>query len=256
MIKNFKLIIFMNLIFTLGFMTPPGDSTLPTLIPEKILDVIAGEVSGEICFENLRQLTTWHRIWGSEEYHQAALFLTKKAKEYGLEETTIDNYPIRTGEENFWMQTTGGILPWDCRAASLEMIEPYRMVLSDYEGIPSSVMISSGPTDVTSEVVYIGDGSVENLFNEKRIKGKIVLAEGGDFNQIANTALYKYGAKGILHFYNFSGPYQVEDAVYWHLASPYSPDNKERFPFGFSLYLVLNLYIDYLNPYKIELICT
>jgi len=235
LIKYFKLIIFMNLIFILGFMTPPGDSTLPTLLPEKILDVIAGEVSGEICFENLRQLTTWHRIWGSKEYNQAALFLTKKAKEYGLEEITIENYPIRTGDETFWMQTTGGILPWDCRAASLEMIEPYRMVLSDYEGIPSSVVISSSPTDVTSEVVYIGDGSVEDIFNEKRVKGKIVLAEGGNFNQIVNLAIYKFGAIGILHYYNFSGPNQVEDAVYWHLLPAISPDKKKCFTFGFSL---------------------
>ena len=70
------------------------ESATPPLLDEKILEKIADEVSGSVCFEHIRYLSTLHRIWGSKGHHQAAQYLIDKCVEYGLEKAKIEQYPL------------------------------------------------------------------------------------------------------------------------------------------------------------------
>jgi hypothetical protein len=105
-----------------------------TILKQEILDNIANEVSGRICFEHVRKLTTLHRMWGSKEYHEAAQYLIDKSKEYGLEDAVIERYPIKTGDELFWMHSTGGYVPWDCKGGELRLVKPYPALITHFEG--------------------------------------------------------------------------------------------------------------------------
>jgi len=220
--------------FFLSHLTYAADTTRPVL-DESLLKRIQNEVSGSICFEHIRKLTTLHRIWGSVDYHQAAQYMVDKATEYGLKEAVIEKYPVKTGKENFWMHSTGGYVPWDCQEGKLRLVSPYPLLISDFESAASTVAVCSRSTDTTAEIIYVGRGDTEEAYRAKDVKGKIVLAEDGRHENVHELAVHRFGALGTLQFYNTRGNYLESEGIYWARISPWNKDGTKSSTFGFNL---------------------
>ena len=229
-------------IFALNSFAFAEKATSP-ILDEELLKRIQNEVSGSICFEHVRSLSTLHRIWGSRDYHQAAQYLVDKASLYGLQEAVVEKYRIQTGRENFWMQSTGGYLPWDCRSGELRLVTPYPMLLTNFESAASTVAIGSRATQTTAELIYVGRGDAQDNYQGKDVKGKLVLAEDGRHEKVHELAVHKFGALGTIQFYNDQGPYLESEGIYWGRILPWNKDRTKPSTFGFNLSATQGLFL-------------
>jgi hypothetical protein len=232
--KYFILLSFF-LCFLATLPTLHATKSTPSVIDEDILKKIRNEVSGSICFEHIRQMSTLHRLWGSRDYHLAAKYFIDKSIEYGLQEAVIEKYPIKTGKENFWMHSTGGYVPWDLRGAEIRLIKPHHMLISRYESAPSAVAVCSRSADIQAEVVYVGRGDMEEAYQGKNVQGKIVLAEGGRHENVHDMAVHRFGAQGTIHFYNRKGNFWESEGIYWGRIRPWNKEWTRESTFGINI---------------------
>ena len=108
----------------------------------------------------------------------------------GLEDVEIGNPPADgVTQGGFWTLP----LAWDVKVGTLEIVEPQvpddRQMLADYQKVPTSIGMWSGPTPaggVVTEVV-LASGDLQN------VKGKLVLGQGA-----SKSALAKAGALGVI----------------------------------------------------------
>lgn len=207
----------------------------PPVLNEGILRNIAREVSGSVCFEHIRFLSTLNRIWGSRDYHRAAQYCLDKSIEYGLKDARIEEFPIKTGRESFWMQSTGGHVPWDLKRGEFRMVEPDPMLLTHYENSPSSIAPMSRSADAVAELVYGGRGDAVEDYEGKDVRGKIVLVEGGRHARAHDLAVHRFGALGTVHFYEDDGRYWESEGIYWANINPWSKDGKRESTFGINI---------------------
>lgn len=215
---------------------PRSNKEVPSaLLPEQTLQAIENEVSGSICFEHVAFLSTLHRIWGSRDYHAAAQYAADRARAYGLSEIKIEQYPIRTGRENFWLQSSGGYVPWDCREGELRLIQPFPMLITSYESAASSVAVHSRSTDVTAELVFVGRGDSEEDYKRIEIEGKIALAQGGRHEQVHELAVHKHGALGTIQFFLQQGNFREAEGIYWGRLWPWGKEDRRPSTFGFNI---------------------
>jgi aminopeptidase YwaD len=207
----------------------------PPILREDLLQKIAQEVSGSICFEHIRFLSTLNRIWGSRDYHRAAQYCVDKCVEYGLKEAKIEKFSIKTGRESFWMHSTGGHVPWDLKRGEFRLVEPSPMLISHYENAPSAIAPMSRSSDVVAELVYVGRGDAVEDYEGKDVRGKIVLVEGGTHARAHELAVHRFGALGTVHFYEDSGQYLESEGIYWANINPWSQDGKKESTFGINI---------------------
>jgi hypothetical protein len=211
-----------------------GDES-SALIERESVRRIEGEVSGSICFEHVRKLSGYDRRWGSRDYAEAISYLAGKSRDYGLRDVSIERVSIRTGRETFWMQSPGGYVPWECRRGSLRLVKPFPMLISDYESASSTVADHSRSTETEAELVFVGKGDSAKDYEGLDVRGKIVLSEGGNHEEVHELAVQRHGALGTVLFYPFPAQSPESDGVYWTRILPMSRDGKARSTFGFSL---------------------
>jgi aminopeptidase YwaD len=211
------------------------EASSPPILDEELLTKIANEVSGSICFEHIRYLSTLHRLWGSRDYHRAAQYFVEKSAQYGLSGSEIEAYPIKTGRESFWMHSTGGNVPWDLRRGEFRLVKPYPMLITHYENAPSTVAPGSRSTDTQTELVYVGRGDAIEDYEGKEVQGKIVLAEGGRHEQVHELAVHRFGALGTVQYYNRQGGYWEAEGIYWAWIRPWSDDGSKPSTFGINI---------------------
>jgi hypothetical protein len=65
-----------------------------TLLPDSQLNSIVEEASGSLAKDSVIALAEMHRVQGSPGFHEAALYIAKKAQEYGLEKVQIETFPV------------------------------------------------------------------------------------------------------------------------------------------------------------------
>jgi aminopeptidase YwaD len=210
-------------------------ASTPPILDEELLTKIANEVSGSICFEHIRFMSTLHRMWGSRDYHRAAQYFVDKSILYGLSGAEIETYPIKTGRESFWMHSTGGNVPWDLKRGEFRLIEPYPMLLTHSENAPSTIAPGSRSTDTQAELVYVGRGDTAEDYEGKRIQGKIVLAEEGRHERVHELAVHRFGALGTVQYYNQQGRYWEAEGIYWAGVRPWSEDGRKPSTFGINI---------------------
>src|SRR5277367_1824236 len=56
--------------------------------------VLRDESSGAAPYENLRYITTLHRVPATADFDQAAQFILQRAKEYGLTDAHSEQFPV------------------------------------------------------------------------------------------------------------------------------------------------------------------
>ena len=152
------------------------------------------ESSGAAPYENLRYLTTLHRVPATPEFDQAAQFILQRAREYGLTDAHSEQFPI-DGIKQYGLMRS--YLGWTVDEARLWEVRPEHLLLGDWKSDPIHLADYSHSTDVETELVDVGSGAIEADYAGKDVRGKIVLADGV-LARVQELAVAKHGASGIV----------------------------------------------------------
>jgi len=144
--------------------------------------------------QHMRQVWETDRWFTFPKFHETTVTLRRTLTEAGLSEVEILHAPADgVAQAGYWTMP----LAWDARAARLEIVEPpvdpALRVLADFQQIPASLCMWSGPTPdggITAEVV-------EHRAAGGGLKGKFVLTD-------RNPAGFKWqlarqGAAGVIN---------------------------------------------------------
>jgi len=145
---------------------------------EPLMREIGSEVSPERAMQYVQQIYQTDRWFTFPKFQETAEHLKRTMNQIGLREAEIVAPPADgVSQFGYWTMP----LAWDVKKARLEIVEPpvpegFR-VLADYEKVPASLGMWSGPTPeggITAEVVELKDMSVRSI-EALDLKGKMVL---------------------------------------------------------------------------------
>lgn len=175
---------------------PPSQRTGLLLKDDVIIRLIQTS-SGDRAFDFVSHITLWHRVQAAEGYTRAAEWVSQKAKEFGLEQVSIERFPSDGKIEYF-----GITMPpqWKVHKGELWLTSPFLMKLASYDELPMSLAVASTSADVEAELVDIGAGT-EDADYAAGVKGKIVLTAGNPL-EVYERAVTKEGAAGIVSYWS------------------------------------------------------
>ncbi len=155
-------------------------------LPQNVLQMIAGESSGERAYNDLVELTGYNRPRPLSEYSGTLFeseYIVNKLKSYGISNAKIDRF----GKTTTWKGLEGSL--WE--------VEPVVSKIADYESLP--LMLASGSTDadVTAPLVWVGEGTEEWL-KGKNLTGTIVFTSGA-LSRVFPLAM-EAGAHGVVSY--------------------------------------------------------
>src|SRR5580700_9109654 len=122
------------------------------------------ESSGAAPYENLRYLTTLHRVPATADFDQAAQFVLQHAREYGLADAHSEQFPI-DGVKTYGLMHS--YLGWTVEEARLWEIRPQHILLGDWKTDPIRLADYSRSADVETELVDVGNGANEADYTGK-----------------------------------------------------------------------------------------
>jgi len=145
----------------------------------------------------------------------------KAAKEVGLQDVRFIEQPLPG-------------VNYTARSAELWMTEPVELKLADIGDHAVYLADGSHDADVTAELVYIGDASVESLKNLD-VRGKIVLTSSQP-GAAVQTAVYAKGAIGVVSYTTTESknPLDFPDQIAWTRINPTPPEGQKG-TFAFAL---------------------
>jgi len=225
--RKYAVVFFIFFFLNLSF----GQQGKDELLSPAVLEKIAGELSGKICFEHVRDLSVFCKWYGSEAMEKAAAQVEAKAKKYGLRDAHLEKFRVDS-DTYYWMQKPW--LGWNCEFGELRMVKPFRKLISSYEANSSCVLVYSRDADVEAEVVYVGEGTELKDYEGRDVKGKIVLASGSPWD-VSRIAVYEKGAAGILAGLGMSQIGYTSTTIYQLRIKPWNEDKTKLSTFGFSL---------------------
>jgi len=152
------------------------------------------ESSGTSPYENLRYLTTLHRVPATADFDQAAQFILQRAREYGLTDAHSEQFPV-DGVKPYGLMRS--YLAWTVEEARLWEVHPQHILLGDWKTDPIRLADYSHTADMETELVDVGNGASEADYAGKDVKGKIVLADGV-LARVQELAIARHGAAGIV----------------------------------------------------------
>src|SRR5262245_46174368 len=166
-----------------------GRGARPTPSPiTKLLDSLRNATDPDQALRDVRTMWETDRYFTFPKFEETAKNVAAMMKRAGLEDVEIGNPPADgVTQGGFWTMP----LAWDVKIGTLEILDPSvpagQRVIADYEKVPTSLCMWSGPTPaggVTTEIVLPGNVDV---------KGKLVLGGRG-----SKTALGQAGALGLI----------------------------------------------------------
>jgi aminopeptidase YwaD len=152
------------------------------------------ESNGAAPYENLRYLTTLHRVPATMQFDQAARFIEQRAREYGIQNVTSEEFPA-DGKTRYGLMRA--YLGWTVEAGSLWEVRPQHALIADWVTDPIRLADYSHSAEVETALVDVGDGASESDYAGKDVRGKIVLADGV-LSRVQEIAVVKHGAAGIV----------------------------------------------------------
>jgi aminopeptidase YwaD len=152
------------------------------------------ESSGAAPYENLRYLTTLHRVPATADFDQAAQFILQRAREYGLADAHSEQFAI-DGTKPYGLMRS--YLGWTVEEARLWEVRPQHLLLGDWKSDPIHLADYSHSADVETELVDVGNGASESDYSGKDVRGKIVLADGV-LARVQELAVAQHGAAGVV----------------------------------------------------------
>ena len=187
-----------RLVLAIGLLsTSASAQQRPPLLSEPVIDALAKELSGERAHETIRAISKNHRVRGSKPFRAAADFIVARAREGGLEDAKVEEFPA---DGKIFYGTQRSRPPWDAEFAELREISPGRSrLITSWNKEPMSLAEDSESGDVTAQLVDVGAGSSEKDYAGKNVKGKLILissqADAG-----VPLGVTKYGAAGIISY--------------------------------------------------------
>jgi len=201
----------------------------PPLLQEKDVAALANELSGETAKRNLEVIATFHRQRGSRGFHSAAELVAERAREYGLSDVQILEFPA---DGKIFYGTQRSRPAWDAEVGELDEIRltkeqceqasreywakhpcegtecsgfgcawssnPITSIAS-YAAEPVVLAEDSESADVTAELVDAGEGTKETDYAGKDVRGKIVLVSASP-GAAQELAVGKFGAAGLVSY--------------------------------------------------------
>jgi hypothetical protein len=152
------------------------------------------ESNGAAPYENLRYLTTLHRVPATAQFDQAAQFILQRAREYGLSDAHTEEFPI-DGTKPYGLMRS--YLAWNVEEARLWEVRPQHLLIGDWKTDPIRLADYSHSADVETELSDVGNGASEADYKDKDVRGKIVLADGV-LARVQQLAIAQHGAAGIV----------------------------------------------------------
>ncbi len=178
---------------------------------DKVIRAVSAEVNPNEALDFVLRVRENDRWFNFAKFHETAEYLQKTMNAIGLKKAQLVETPADgVTQYGYWTMP----LAWDVKQATLEIVEPVvpaeMRVLADYQQIPTSLVMWSGPTPaggITAEVVELKSSAPEDIARVD-VKGKIVF-----FTEIKNpnardsatiklgeikAALAKLGVAGII----------------------------------------------------------
>lgn len=171
-----------------------------TLIPKTQMDEIIGEASGETAWNTIAEINAFNRQRTDAEYagnYFETMVVSGKLKQYGLAGVDILTYP--------------GGEAWRAIKGELWEEKPIRQKIASINDMLPMLVAGSAKTDVTADLVWIGNGSVKEIMDAK-VAGKIVVTEGNIMR--AYTIGIKQGMLGLVAI-SRSRPYFDPQQMPW-----------------------------------------
>ncbi len=157
-------------------------------------NALRDESNGAVPYENLRYLTTLHRVPATRQFDQAADFILQRAREYGLTDAHSEQFPI-DGKKTYGLMRS--YFSWSVEEARLWEVRPEHLLLGDFATEPIRLADYSHSADVEAELVDVGNGATEADYKDRDVRGKIVLADGV-LARVQELAIIQHGAAGIV----------------------------------------------------------
>ncbi len=169
----------------------------PPLLPEKQVDAIVNELSGETAKRNLEGLARFHRQRGSQGFHAAAELVAASVRAYGLSNVEIMQFPA-DGKIFYGSQLSRPA--WDAEEGELsEVKEAGEIKLGSYAAEPIVLAEDSESGEATANLVDVGDGAQDSDYAGKDVRGKFVLVATPP-SMAQDLAIGKYHAAGIISY--------------------------------------------------------
>ena len=170
-----------------------------------LVHTIAANVQTDRAMETMRSAYSTDRWFTFPKFEETALYLKQRLEQSGLEQVEIGGGKA-DGETQagFWTMP----LAWDVKQARLEMVEPEHSVLCDYQSVPTSLGMWSGPTPKNGITAEIVDPTTTPWPD---VKGKLVLTDKNAAGY--KHRLVKYGALGAIN--GFSENPALRDGRQW-----------------------------------------
>jgi aminopeptidase YwaD len=190
---------FASIILILIPMNVIGQNSVPrSLLPSNTVYELTGEASGERAMNHIIEMAAYIHNRPASEYSGQFFetdYIMGKMKEYGLEGASLNKYPGGTA--------------WDGIKATLWEVKPSISKIADYSDLPAVLASGSTNTDVTAELVWVGEGRQADI-DKAGVQGKIVVTSGS-ISMVHSLAVAK-GALGVVS-YNSPRPEKVPLAI-------------------------------------------
>jgi len=193
----------------------------PFVSPETY-QLLNGELSGDIAFDHLRHLTLHHSPnGGSRGFRDKMRWIAEKAKANGLAEVHII--------DDLKFDSVG----WSPLSADLWIKSPDARRLTSFEEVAVAIADYSRSGTWEGELVDVDEGTRDENYQGKDVKGKIVLAFGSP-GTVTEQAVWKRGALGIVYYNVTARGITYPDQVAWTRLTEKPPAGKEN-TFAFSI---------------------
>ncbi len=172
------------------------------LLNDQIVAALNAELSGEEAKRNLEYITRLHRMRGSADFRKAIEFITGRLKEYKLDDVEAFQIPA-DGKSMYGTQKSR--FAWEAEFAELWELEKQgdtwkpKIRLADWESMPITLAEDSESGEVTAELVDVGSGTTDKDYENKDVRGKLILISSSP-GAVAELAVGKYGAAGMISY--------------------------------------------------------
>lgn len=208
--------------------------------PYGLREAVAAEARGEQVVKYIEEIIQYNRALGSQDYHAAAQYMIRTLDRSGLQ-TDVITAPLDNGPVPYnWPSPYA----WELDDAVFRIIEPQERTLVTVEQhTPMCVhswSAATPPEGQTAEIVYVGNGTREEDYEGKDVRGKIVFADKGANWLVYRLAVEKYGALGyvsddILEVPPLKTKERFPDMVLWYTFYERGADGGPLKGWGFSI---------------------
>jgi hypothetical protein len=235
--RHFRRMLFRALLpLACVFTMPAGPREMATrapdsyIVPPSMFRAIAAEYSGEHAFENIRNITRFHRIQASPGFSQAREWVVERLNSYGITDVVVEKFPS-DGRTPY--STHVGPLSWTVREGELWVEAPFQERLCRFTDQAVCLSTQSNGGEWRGEALDVGAGTDASSYAGKDVRGKIVFATG--YAGIAHRqAVLMRGALGVVIYPAADDRPEYPDLVryngLWLMAG-----EKDKAGFGFQI---------------------